>query len=106
MKFIKPLTMTLFLAISTFANAGTDVAGKVVKFHNNASANSVSVTLDSDAVNPDGCNYSGWYRITSHNPGFDTATTALMTAYVTGKSVTLHLSGCVEYPAITKVTLE
>ncbi len=105
MNTIKSLILLSALSLTPVtASAAVDLGGKITKFHNNASANSVSVMLDATVINPENCSYSGWYRITSQNPGYKTAVSTLLTAYTSGKAVILHLNGCAEYPAITKVT--
>lgn len=96
------------LLVSNFSIAGTSVTGKITKVWTQVVGgyDSFAVKLDISTVNPDGCQYQGWYRLSAaNNAGYKTAVSVLLSAYATGKSVDLYLDGCDSYPRYTNVSM-
>ncbi|MEW4368148.1 hypothetical protein [Aliikangiella maris] len=101
------LILTILLSGKLLAAGQWIGPAKITKVWTQHSGNNdtFSIQLDTPVVNPDNCQYNGWYRITAADSGYKTAVSVLLSAYATGKEVRIFLSGCVAHPYFSNIEM-
>lgn len=92
------LCIFILLNVNTvFAAATATPKGKITGYYTGWAADQIRVTIEGAAYVESNCPIKdGYITRDSDNSGYKTHTSALLAAYMSGKSVTLIIDGCIE----------
>jgi len=90
------LAIGVFTALTPYPAwaAASSGPGKITKIYMPASGNLMRVEFDQPIVNPDGCGGGDFYVIELSNSSQDRFVSMIISAFMTGKTVSFWISGC------------
>lgn len=98
MKVNKLFLVLGLVSLSGLAFAVTESPkGKITGFYTGWGKDQVRVTIEGASYTESNCQFKdGYITVESDNSGYKTHTSALLAAYMSGKSVSIMVEGCTE----------